>query len=72
MQEYSQPTGAGHLSYVNFDNDGNKDLYVTNGYGKNNTHMDAVMISVEQMMKPEKGEALMPKMGIMKRYLLQC
>ncbi len=25
-----------------FDNDGNKDLYITNGYGRNSTHMDVI------------------------------
>ena len=49
------------------DNDGNKDLYVTNGYGRNSTHMDAVMLSVDQMIKQQKGEALMPKMGIIEK-----
>jgi len=50
-----------------FDNDGNKDLYVTNGYGRNSTHMDAVMLSVDQMTKQQKGEAMMPKMGIIEK-----
>jgi|WetSurMetagenome_2_1015567.scaffolds.fasta_scaffold00925_8 enediyne biosynthesis protein E4 len=50
--------------FCDFDNDGNKDLYISNGYGRNITHMDAVMFSVEQIVKQQKGEAVMPKMGI--------
>jgi hypothetical protein len=50
-----------------FDNDGNKDLYISNGYGRNSTHMDAVMFSIEQIMKQQKGEAIMPKMGIIEK-----
>ena len=29
-----------------FDNDGNKDLYISNGYGRNSTHMDFIKFSV--------------------------
>jgi len=47
-----------------FDNDGNKDLYITTGYGKNSTHMDIIMFSIDQIVKKQKGEAFMPKMGI--------
>ena len=50
-----------------FDNDGNKDLYITNGYGRNSTYMDAIMFSVDQIMKQQKGEATMPKMGIIEK-----
>jgi len=53
--------------FCDFDNDGNKDLYITNGYGRNSTHMDALMFSVEQIMKQQKGEAIMTKMDIIER-----
>lgn len=52
--------------FCDFDNDGNKDLYITNGYGRNSTHMDAIMFSVEQMVKQQKGESSMTKMDIIK------
>ncbi len=50
-----------------FDNDGYKDLYITNGYGRNSTHMDAIMFSVQQISKQQRGEAMMPKMGILEK-----
>ena len=50
-----------------FDNDGNKDLYITNGYGRNSTHMDAVVYAVEQMVKQRKGEASIPKMDVIEK-----
>jgi len=39
-----------------YDNDGLKDLFITNGYGKNNTHMDVIMLLVEDAVKQQKGE----------------
>ena len=36
-----------------FDNDGNKDLYISNGYGRNNTHMDVLNTAIEQIMKKQ-------------------
>ena len=53
--------------FCDFDNDGNKDLYITNGYGRNSTHMDAIMFSVQQISKQQRGEAMMPKMGILEK-----
>jgi len=53
--------------FCDFDNDGNKDLYITNGYGRNSTHMDAIMFSVEKIMKQQKGEAMVPKMDIIEK-----
>jgi hypothetical protein len=50
-----------------FDNDGNKDLYISTGYGRNSTHMDAIMFSVQQISKEQKGEGKMPKMDIIKK-----
>ncbi|HUX94917.1 MAG TPA: VCBS repeat-containing protein [Bacteroidales bacterium] len=46
------------------DNDGFKDLYISNGYGRNSTHMDAIMFSVEQMVKQRKGEPFLSKYGV--------
>jgi len=47
-----------------FDNDGLKDIYISNGYGKNNTHMDFIKLTVEETIKKQKGEPTMPRMGI--------
>jgi hypothetical protein len=38
-----------------FDNDGLKDLFITNGYGKNNTHMDVLMLLVEDAQIMQRG-----------------
>jgi enediyne biosynthesis protein E4 len=38
-----------------FDNDGLKDLFISNGYGKNNTHMDVIMLLVEDVLEQRKG-----------------
>jgi hypothetical protein len=53
--------------FCDFDNDGNKDLYITTGYGKNSTHMDIIMFSVDQIVKRQKGEGFVPKMGIIEK-----
>ena len=50
-----------------FDNDGNKDLYISNGYGKNNTHMDFIKLTVEQVIKERKGEAIMSRMSLVEK-----
>jgi hypothetical protein len=38
-----------------FDNDGLKDLFISNGYGKNNTHMDVIMLMVDDAVAQQKG-----------------
>jgi hypothetical protein len=50
-----------------FDNDGNKDIYITNGYGKNNTHMDFIQLTVDEVIKGRKGEPTMSKMGLVNK-----
>jgi enediyne biosynthesis protein E4 len=50
-----------------FDNDGNKDLYITNGIGKNNTNMDFIKLSIEQVRKKQSGEAILTKMGFIEK-----
>ncbi|MBK9390672.1 MAG: VCBS repeat-containing protein [Bacteroidetes bacterium] len=49
------------------DNDGLKDIYISNGYGRNSTHMDALMISVRQMSQQQKGIAHMSKMEVVSK-----
>ena len=39
-----------------FDRDGFKDLFISNGYGKNVTHMDILDMSVEETLKRRAGE----------------
>lgn len=50
-----------------FDNDGNKDLYISNGYGKNNTHMDFIKLTVEQVMKERTGQSMMTRMNLLQK-----
>ena len=50
-----------------FDNDGNKDLYISNGYGRNSTHMDVINTAVEQIIKKQNGEATMPRMSFIEK-----
>jgi enediyne biosynthesis protein E4 len=50
-----------------FDNDGNKDLYISNGYGKNNTHMDFIKLTVDQVMKKRTGESMMSRMNLLEK-----
>ncbi len=50
-----------------FDNDGNKDLYISNGYGKNNTHMDFIQLTVDEIIKKQKGESTMTRMGVVEK-----
>ena len=47
-----------------FDNNGLKDLYISNGYGKNNTHMDFIKLTVEEVIKKRNGGSMMSKMGL--------
>jgi hypothetical protein len=47
-----------------FDNDGNKDLYITTGFGKNNTNMDFIKFTVDLVKKRQSGQAIMSKLGI--------
>jgi hypothetical protein len=49
--------------FCDYDNDGDKDLHISNGYGKNNTHMDFIKFTVEEIIKRRQGESNMPRMG---------
>ncbi len=49
------------------DNDGLKDLYISNGYGRNSTYMDALMVSVRQMSRQQKGMTHMSKMEVLQK-----
>lgn len=44
--------------FADFDNDGYKDLFVTNGYVRDYTNMDFVMYSVDRVLKERKGEKI--------------
>ncbi|MEO8109050.1 MAG: VCBS repeat-containing protein [Ginsengibacter sp.] len=41
--------------FSDFDNDGNKDLFVTNGYAKDNSNMDYIKYKVDRLMKEHAG-----------------
>jgi len=47
-----------------FDNNGLKDLYISNGYAKNNTHMDFIKLTVDQVLKKRTGGPVMSRMGL--------
>lgn len=49
------------------DNDGNKDLYITNGFGRNNTHMDYIRFVADQIMMSQNTGASIPKMGLVEK-----
>jgi hypothetical protein len=53
--------------FCDFDNDGNKDIYITTGFGKNNTNLDFIKLMVEQVKKKQTGQAIMSKMGIIEK-----
>ncbi len=42
--------------FCDYDNDGLKDLFISNGYGKNNTHMDIITLAVNETLKERMGE----------------
>lgn len=50
-----------------FDNDGFKDLFISNGYGKNNTHMDVLTMLVKDAQKQQSGEQGMSDMEIVNK-----
>jgi hypothetical protein len=47
-----------------YDNDGLKDLFISNGYGKNNTHMDVLMMLVEDAQNQQSGAQAMSDMEV--------
>jgi hypothetical protein len=53
--------------FCDFDNDGNKDLYVSNGVGKNTINLDFMNFTMELVKKKQSGETIMPKMGIIEK-----
>jgi hypothetical protein len=48
-----------------FDQDGLKDLFISNGYGKNVTHMDVLHMNVEETLKRRAGEPSMDLMDLL-------
>ena len=51
--------------FCDFDHDGFKDLFITNGYGKNVTNMDILDMSVEETIKRRAGEPTMDRMDFL-------
>jgi hypothetical protein len=50
-----------------YDNDGLKDIFISNGYGKNNTHMDVLSLFVEDMKKHKQGKKGMSNMEFVEK-----
>ena len=48
-----------------FDHDGLKDLFISNGYGKNVTHMEILDLQVEEELKRRAGEPSMDMMDFL-------
>ena len=48
-----------------FDQDGFKDLFISNGYGKNVTHMDILDMNVEETLKRREGKPAMDMMDFL-------
>ncbi|MEN8230100.1 MAG: VCBS repeat-containing protein, partial [Bacteroidota bacterium] len=47
-----------------YDNDGLKDLFISNGYGKNNTHMDVIVLLVDDAQEHQRGGRGMNNMEV--------
>jgi hypothetical protein len=50
-----------------FNNDGLKDLFISNGYGKNNTHMDVIRMFVEDVRQNQREGTGMKDMEFVDR-----
>ena len=50
-------TGAGRHLFGDYDNDGYKDLFVTNGYVKDYTEMDFLKYSIDRLIRSKHGES---------------
>lgn len=44
--------------FADYDNDGNKDLFVTNGYVKDYTQMDFLKYSIDRLIRSKHGETV--------------
>ncbi|MEO6218791.1 MAG: VCBS repeat-containing protein, partial [Ginsengibacter sp.] len=53
--------------FSDFDNDGNKDLFVTNGYVKDNTNMDYIKYKVDRIVKERAGESKLTKAELLRQ-----
>lgn len=53
--------------WCDFDNDGKKDLFISNGYGKNPTHVDMIVLAVKETIKEQHGEKVISQMDMVKK-----
>jgi enediyne biosynthesis protein E4 len=53
--------------FCDLDNDGNKDLYVTTGFWKNNTNLDFIKLTREEEDKRRTGRHTMSKMELIEK-----
>jgi len=49
------------------DNDGNKDLYISTGFGSNNTNLDFIRLNRDEVMKRQSGQPGLSKMGMIEK-----
>jgi len=53
--------------FCDFDNDGNKDLYISTGFGSNNTNLDFIKLTEEQVKMRQAGKTIMSKIEIIEK-----
>jgi enediyne biosynthesis protein E4 len=53
--------------FCDFDNDGNKDLYITTGFWKNNTNLDFVKLTMLEDDRRRTGQHTMSKMELIEK-----
>lgn len=51
--------------FSDFNNDGNKDLFVTNGYAKDFTDMDFIQYNVDRVVRQRRGEGVDPALDVL-------
>ncbi len=56
-QELATPTGAGSPLFADFDNDGLKDLFISNGYRRDNTNLQFIKYTMNETMRMQKDGA---------------
>jgi hypothetical protein len=53
--------------FTDFNNDGNKDLFITNGYAKDFTNMDFIQYNVDRVVRQRRGEGVTPEVEVLNK-----